>query len=323
MATTEEIRSDLAEIVNEVAGIPADDVQLDKSFVDDLDVDSLSMVEVVVAAEEKFDVRSPTTRSRTSRPSATPSRSSSAPRTADRAVDASSDRPARGHVVRSAAAARRRHPRGRATTMSRTRVVVTGLGTTSPVGGDVPSTWDALVAGQSGVRHLDRRLGRGAAGQDRRPRRGRADRGARAGQGPPARPLRPVRAGRGDGGLGRLRPRRRRHRRPERARRRDGLRHRRRADAARQLRRAQGEGPAPGLPARRTDADAERPGREHRPLRRRRGPPCNTPGLGLRLGQRGRSRSASTRSASAAPTSSSSAAPRPRSTRCRWPRSAR
>jgi len=59
MATTEEIRADLAEIVNEVAGIPAEDVQLDKSFVDDLDVDSLSMVEVVVAAEEKFDVKIP------------------------------------------------------------------------------------------------------------------------------------------------------------------------------------------------------------------------------------------------------------------------
>jgi len=59
MATTEEIRSDLAEIVNEVAGIPVADVQMDKSFTDDLDVDSLSMVEVVVAAEEKFDVKIP------------------------------------------------------------------------------------------------------------------------------------------------------------------------------------------------------------------------------------------------------------------------
>src|SRR3954451_12662911 len=39
--------------------------------------------------------------------------------------------------------------------MSVKRVVVTGLGTTSPVGGDVSSTWDALVKGQSGVRHLD------------------------------------------------------------------------------------------------------------------------------------------------------------------------
>jgi 3-oxoacyl-[acyl-carrier-protein] synthase II len=38
--------------------------------------------------------------------------------------------------------------------MSSTRVVVTGLGTTSPVGGDVPTTWAALLAGQSGVRPL-------------------------------------------------------------------------------------------------------------------------------------------------------------------------
>ena len=59
MATTEEIRADLAQIVEEVAGVDADQVQLDKSFVDDLDVDSLSMVEVVVAAEEKFDVKIP------------------------------------------------------------------------------------------------------------------------------------------------------------------------------------------------------------------------------------------------------------------------
>ena len=59
MATTDEIRADPADIVNEVAGIPADDVQMDKSFTDDLDVDSLSMVEVVVAAEEKFDVKIP------------------------------------------------------------------------------------------------------------------------------------------------------------------------------------------------------------------------------------------------------------------------
>ncbi|HEU4544198.1 MAG TPA: acyl carrier protein [Jiangellaceae bacterium] len=59
MATTEEIRAGLAEIVNEIAGVPAADVQLDKSFTDDLDIDSLSMVEVVVAAEEKFDVKIP------------------------------------------------------------------------------------------------------------------------------------------------------------------------------------------------------------------------------------------------------------------------
>ena len=58
-ATQEEIVAGLADIVNEIAGIPVEDVQLDKSFTDDLDVDSLSMVEVVVAAEEKFSVKIP------------------------------------------------------------------------------------------------------------------------------------------------------------------------------------------------------------------------------------------------------------------------
>ncbi len=36
-------------------------------------------------------------------------------------------------------------------TTNQTRVVVTGLGTTSPLGGDVTSTWEGLLAGQSGV----------------------------------------------------------------------------------------------------------------------------------------------------------------------------
>ena len=34
-------------------------VSLEKKFADDLDVDSLSMVEVIVAAEEKFSVKIP------------------------------------------------------------------------------------------------------------------------------------------------------------------------------------------------------------------------------------------------------------------------
>ena len=59
MATREEITSGLAEILEEVAGVNPDDVAEGKSFTDDLDVDSLSMVEVVVAAEEKFGCKSP------------------------------------------------------------------------------------------------------------------------------------------------------------------------------------------------------------------------------------------------------------------------
>ncbi|MYR57134.1 beta-ketoacyl-ACP synthase, partial [Streptomyces sp. SID625] len=36
--------------------------------------------------------------------------------------------------------------------MQRTEVVVTGLGAVTPLGGDVTSTWNALLAGESGIR---------------------------------------------------------------------------------------------------------------------------------------------------------------------------
>ena len=56
---SQEILEGLATIVNEVAGVPVEDVQPDKSFVDDPDIDSLSMVEVVMAAEDKWGVKIP------------------------------------------------------------------------------------------------------------------------------------------------------------------------------------------------------------------------------------------------------------------------
>jgi acyl carrier protein len=59
MPAKTDIQTELAAIVEEIAGVPAADVQLDKEFIADLDVDSLSMVEIVVAAEEKFGVRIP------------------------------------------------------------------------------------------------------------------------------------------------------------------------------------------------------------------------------------------------------------------------
>jgi acyl carrier protein len=59
VATAEEIRTGLASILAEVADVAPDDVTDEKSFVDDLDVDSLSMVEVAMAAEEKFGVKIP------------------------------------------------------------------------------------------------------------------------------------------------------------------------------------------------------------------------------------------------------------------------
>ena len=55
----EDILAGLAEIVNEETGLPTDQVQSEKSFTDDLDIDSLSMMTIVTLAEEKFDVRIP------------------------------------------------------------------------------------------------------------------------------------------------------------------------------------------------------------------------------------------------------------------------
>ena len=57
--TDEEILAGLGEIIDEVAGVPADQVTADKNFVDDLDIDSLSMVEIAVAAQDKFGVEIP------------------------------------------------------------------------------------------------------------------------------------------------------------------------------------------------------------------------------------------------------------------------
>ena len=57
--TEEEILTGLGEIIDEVAGVPADQVTPDKTFVDDLDIDSLSMVEIAVAAQDKFGVEIP------------------------------------------------------------------------------------------------------------------------------------------------------------------------------------------------------------------------------------------------------------------------
>ena len=55
----QEILAGFGEIVEEIAGVPADEVTPSKSFVDDLDIDSLSMVEIAVAAQDKFGVEIP------------------------------------------------------------------------------------------------------------------------------------------------------------------------------------------------------------------------------------------------------------------------
>ncbi|MGB8650372.1 MAG: acyl carrier protein [Mycobacteriales bacterium] len=57
--TQTDVLTGLAEVLEEVSGVPADKVTPEASFENDLEVDSLTMVEVVVACEERFGVRIP------------------------------------------------------------------------------------------------------------------------------------------------------------------------------------------------------------------------------------------------------------------------
>ena len=58
-ATQEQLVAGIAEIVEEVTGIEPSEVTLEKSFVDDLDIDSLSMVEIAVQTEDRYGVEIP------------------------------------------------------------------------------------------------------------------------------------------------------------------------------------------------------------------------------------------------------------------------
>lgn len=55
----QDILAGLADLINEETGIPAAEVTPEKSFVEDLDIDSLSMMTIVVNAQEQFDVEIP------------------------------------------------------------------------------------------------------------------------------------------------------------------------------------------------------------------------------------------------------------------------
>ena len=218
MASSEqEILTGLAEIVNEVDRHRRRATSSsDKSFTDDLDIDSLSMVEIVVAAEEKFGVEDPRRRGQE-------------PQDRRRRRLATSRRPelALEHRPAGTVHSDRTSRRARAD-----RVVVTGLGATTPLGGDVP-----VDLGRPARRPVRGRA-RSTDGLGRRrcrcasPRRWPSTRPSvlDRGRGPPARPRPADRAGRRPRGVGRRRLPGGRRRAPRRRRR---LRHRRRLDPAR------------------------------------------------------------------------------------------
>lgn len=55
----QDVLAGLADIVNEETGLPVEEITADKSFTDNLDVDSLSMMTIATMAEERFGVTIP------------------------------------------------------------------------------------------------------------------------------------------------------------------------------------------------------------------------------------------------------------------------
>ena len=144
-ASQAEIIAGLAEIIEEVTGIEPSEVTPEKSFVDDLDIDSLSMVEIAVQTEDKYGVKIPD-------------------------EDLAGLRTV-GDVVATSRSSRKRTPRPpRRCAISSTRkpvtrpstanggfpsVVVTAVTATTSVAPDIESTWKGLLAGESGIRVLE------------------------------------------------------------------------------------------------------------------------------------------------------------------------
>ena len=55
----DEVLAGLAKLVNDETGVPVESVVFGKSFADDLDIDSISMMTIVVNAEDEFGVKIP------------------------------------------------------------------------------------------------------------------------------------------------------------------------------------------------------------------------------------------------------------------------
>lgn len=57
--TNEELFEKLKGLIVDQLGVDADSITMDSSFIDDLNADSLDMVELVMAMEQEFDISVP------------------------------------------------------------------------------------------------------------------------------------------------------------------------------------------------------------------------------------------------------------------------
>eukprot|EP01034_Spumella_vulgaris_P004769 gene4769-6089_t len=106
------IEERVKKIVAEQLGVKEEEVVNTASFVEDLGADSLDTVELVMALEEEFETE-------------IPDEEAEKITTVQAAID---------YV-----------------TSHQARVVVTGMGMLSPLGTDVPSSWQGILAGRSGI----------------------------------------------------------------------------------------------------------------------------------------------------------------------------
>ncbi|CAI7667369.1 unnamed protein product [Penicillium discolor] len=146
--TNDEVLAGLAELITDETGINASEVALEKSFTDDLDIDSISMMTIVVNAEEKFGVTIPDDEVKNLK-------------TVGDAVNfivAGQEMPpsprARRGILRPCPSPARTRFDKEPHLMTK-RIVVTGIGATSAIGGTAPENWDNLLAGASGARTIE------------------------------------------------------------------------------------------------------------------------------------------------------------------------
>lgn len=59
MATTDDVRTMLPTLISDIAGVPMELIRPDARFRDDLKIDSLSIAEIIIAAEDAFHVAFP------------------------------------------------------------------------------------------------------------------------------------------------------------------------------------------------------------------------------------------------------------------------
>ena len=156
----EEIIAGIAEIIEEVTGIEPSEVTPEKSFVDDLDIDSLSMVEIAVQTEDKYGVK-------------IPDEDLAGLRTVGDVVayiqKLEEENPEAAEALREKLVPE--NPEAVANVQSRLEakqvtkpstanggfpsVVVTAVTATTSIAPDIESTWKGLLAGESGIRVLE------------------------------------------------------------------------------------------------------------------------------------------------------------------------